>query len=157
MLLFQFVNETSLEVCLKDIQRYDATHDPITVNYMAIGCEYAQKITWHSVTKVSMKYASQFLPNCSGHEHYLWNMKHSSCVLKTIQWFESLKKLFYIHNRLTKVKDNIVFTYGLSAPKWGESADSFSSLSGTGGLWPKEEDLYPWHSKYWQVLKMILI
>lgn len=53
MLLFQFVNETSLEVCLKDIQRYDATHDPITVNYMAIGCEYAQKITWHSVTKVS--------------------------------------------------------------------------------------------------------
>lgn len=86
---------------------------------MAIGCEYAQKITWHSVTKVSMKYASQFLPNCSGHEHYLWNMKHSSCVLKTIQWFESLKKLFYIHNRLTKVKDNIVFYVRLIRSQMG--------------------------------------
>ncbi|XP_068699862.1 uncharacterized protein [Montipora foliosa] len=31
------VTKTKLEVCLKDIQRYDASHDPITVNYMAIG------------------------------------------------------------------------------------------------------------------------
>ncbi|XP_029202283.2 uncharacterized protein LOC114966535 [Acropora millepora] len=31
------VTKTQLEVCLKDIQRYDASHDPITVNYMAIG------------------------------------------------------------------------------------------------------------------------
>ncbi|XP_067055015.1 uncharacterized protein [Acropora muricata] len=31
------VSKTQLEVCLKDIQRYDASHDPITVNYMAIG------------------------------------------------------------------------------------------------------------------------
>ena len=36
---FQSVTKTQLEVCLKDIQRYDASHDPITVNYMAIGCK----------------------------------------------------------------------------------------------------------------------
>jgi len=31
------VTKTHFEVCLKDIQRYDAVHDPITVNYMAVG------------------------------------------------------------------------------------------------------------------------
>ena len=36
----QSVTINKLEVCLKDIQRYDANHDPITVNYMVIGCEY---------------------------------------------------------------------------------------------------------------------
>ena len=40
---FQSVTKTQLEVCLKDIQRYDASHDPITVNYMAIGSKYKQK------------------------------------------------------------------------------------------------------------------
>ena len=25
---------------MKDIQRYDAHHDPITLNYMAAGCKY---------------------------------------------------------------------------------------------------------------------
>ena len=32
---------TDFQVCLKDIQRYDAHHDPITLNYMAAGCKYA--------------------------------------------------------------------------------------------------------------------
>ena len=40
---FQSVTKTQLEVCLKDIQRYDASHDPITVNYMAIGSKYKPK------------------------------------------------------------------------------------------------------------------
>ncbi|CAH3038598.1 unnamed protein product, partial [Porites lobata] len=31
------VSKTNFEVCLKDIQRYDATHDQITVNYLAMG------------------------------------------------------------------------------------------------------------------------
>ena len=29
-------------MCLKDIQRYDAHHDPVTLNYMAAGCKYAK-------------------------------------------------------------------------------------------------------------------
>jgi len=28
-------------VCLKDIQRYNAHHDPITLHYMVAGCKYA--------------------------------------------------------------------------------------------------------------------
>ncbi|XP_078357011.1 uncharacterized protein LOC144641875 [Oculina patagonica] len=31
------ISKTSFDVCLKDIQRFDALHDPITVNYMALG------------------------------------------------------------------------------------------------------------------------
>ena len=43
LILFSFlknVSKTDFEVCLKDIQRFDAPHDPITVNYMAVGCKY---------------------------------------------------------------------------------------------------------------------
>lgn len=38
--LLKNVSKTDFEVCLKDIQRFDAPHDPITVNYMAVGCKY---------------------------------------------------------------------------------------------------------------------
>ena len=34
------ITTTDFQVCLKDIQRYDAHHDPITLNYMAAGCKY---------------------------------------------------------------------------------------------------------------------
>jgi len=33
----KLVTKETFTVCLKDIQRYDANHDPVTVNYMAIG------------------------------------------------------------------------------------------------------------------------
>ena len=38
---FQSITTTSFQACLKDIQRYGAHHDPITLNYMAAGCKYA--------------------------------------------------------------------------------------------------------------------
>ena len=37
----QSITTTDFQVCLKDIQRYDAYHDPVTLNYMAAGCKYA--------------------------------------------------------------------------------------------------------------------
>ena len=37
----QSITTTNFQVCLKDIQRYDARHDPVTLNYMAAGCKYA--------------------------------------------------------------------------------------------------------------------
>ena len=37
----QSITTTDFQVCLKDIQRYDAHHDPVTLNYMAAGCKYA--------------------------------------------------------------------------------------------------------------------
>ena len=40
-IIFQSITMTDFQVCLKDIQRYDAHHDPITLNYMAAGCKYA--------------------------------------------------------------------------------------------------------------------
>ena len=38
--ILQDVNVNSFTVCLKDIQPYDGYHDPITVDYMAVGCKY---------------------------------------------------------------------------------------------------------------------
>ena len=40
LLFYQSITTTDFQVCLKDIQRYDAHHDPITVNYLAAGCKY---------------------------------------------------------------------------------------------------------------------
>ena len=37
---YQSITTTDFQVCLKDIQRYDAHHDPVTLNYMAAGCKY---------------------------------------------------------------------------------------------------------------------
>lgn len=37
--LFQSVDKEKFEVCLKDIQRYDAQHDAVTINLMVIGRE----------------------------------------------------------------------------------------------------------------------
>ena len=34
---------------MKDIQRYDAHHDPITLNYMAAGCKYHCDFNVHIV------------------------------------------------------------------------------------------------------------
>ena len=36
---FQSVDKEKFEVCLKDIQRYDAQHDAVTINLMVIGRE----------------------------------------------------------------------------------------------------------------------
>ena len=38
--LLQDVDVKGFKVCLKDIQPFDARHDPVTVHYLAVGCEY---------------------------------------------------------------------------------------------------------------------
>ena len=50
---------TDFQVCLKDIQRYDAHHDPLTLNYMAAGCKYAVLVV------LMFNPLSRFLTVCS--------------------------------------------------------------------------------------------
>ncbi|XP_068753662.1 uncharacterized protein [Montipora capricornis] len=38
------MTSTDFEVCLKDIQRYNRLHDPITVNYITAGFAVAVKV-----------------------------------------------------------------------------------------------------------------
>lgn len=44
IIFFQSITLTEFQVCLKDIQRYEAHHDPITLNFMAAGCEYTEPV-----------------------------------------------------------------------------------------------------------------
>ena len=52
------MTKETFTVCLKDIQRYDANHDPVTVNYMAIGSKFIlQWIDFYNIAR-SIRYIS---------------------------------------------------------------------------------------------------
>ena len=67
---FQQVSTSSLDICLKDMQPFDAFHDSVTVNFLAIGSKYAtQTILGFHVTSEETEIKNFKFSPLSGKSH----------------------------------------------------------------------------------------